>query len=86
MNIEDTLRQIIREELERLEIGPSGGRLAYSVAELAAATGISSRQMYKHVERRDLSPVYSGTKVVIPVAEAERFLASLPDEDRGPLL
>lgn len=41
--------------------------------------------MYKHIENRDLTPVYSGTKAVIPVAEAERFLATLPDEGRGPL-
>lgn len=85
MTIEETLRQIIREELERLQIGPSGGRLAYSASELAAALGISPRQMYKHIVQRDLTPVYSGTKVVIPVAEAERFLRELPDEDRGPL-
>jgi hypothetical protein len=84
-SIDDAIRQIIREEFERLEIGPSGGRLAYSASELAAALGISPRQMYKHIERRDLTPVFSGTKAVIPVAEAERFLASLPDEDRGPL-
>jgi hypothetical protein len=85
MSIEDTLRRIIREELERLEIGPSGGRLAYSASELAGAIGISPRQMYNHIERRDVSPVYSGTKAIIPVAEAERFLASLPDANRGPL-
>lgn len=85
MSIEDAIRQIIREEFERLEIGPSGRRLAYSASELASALGISSRQMYKHIENRDLTPLYSGTKAVIPVAEAERFLAALPDENRGPL-
>lgn len=85
MTIEDTFRRIIREELERLEIGPSGGRLAYSVAELAGAIGISARQIYNHIDRRDLTPVYSGTKAIIPVAEAERFLASLPDENLGSL-
>lgn len=85
MSIEDTMRQIIREEFERIEIGPAGGRLASSASELAAALGISSRQMYKHIEHRDVTPVYSGTKAVIPVAEAERFLAALPDEIRGPL-
>lgn len=85
MTIEDALRRIIREELERLEVGPSGGRLAYSASELAAAIGISARQMYKHIENRDVTPVYSGTKAVIPIAEAERFLAALPDENRGPL-
>lgn len=85
MTIEDTLRGIIREELERLDIGPSGSRLAYSVAELANALGISDRQLYKHIDQHDLTPVYSGTKAIIPVAEAKRFLANLPDDNRGPL-
>lgn len=85
MSIEDSIRQIIREEFERLDIGSSSCRLAYSASELASALGISSRQIYKHIERRDLTPVYSGTKAVIPVAEAERFLRELPDEIPGPL-
>lgn len=85
MSIEESIRSIIREELERAAPAGNENRLSYSVAELAAALGISARQMYKHIERRDLTPVFSGTKAIIPVAEARRFLADLPDEDRGSL-
>lgn len=85
MSFEDLLRQIIREELARVDLGRASDRLAYSVAELAQAVGVSDRQMYKHLDRRDITPVFSGTKAIIPVAEAERFLRDLPDENRGPL-
>lgn len=85
MSIEETIRSIVREELERATPEAAGDRLSYSASELAAALGISARQMYKHIERRDLTPVFSGTKAIIPVAEARRFLADLPDEDRGSL-
>lgn len=61
------------------------GILAYSVPGLASALGISDRQLYKHIDRGDLTPKYSGTKKIIPVAEARRFLAELPDEDLGVL-
>lgn len=61
------------------------GRLSYSVPELAAMMGLSDEQIYRHIARGDLTPKFSGRKKIIPVAEAERFLASLPDEDEGAL-
>lgn len=60
-------------------------RLTYTVAELAAATGLSDQQIYNHIERGDLSAKYSGTRRLITVAEAARFIEELPDEDLGPL-
>lgn len=61
------------------------GRLAYSVPEFAELVGLSDEQIYKHIARGDLTPKFSGRKRIIPVAEAERFIAELPDEDQGPL-
>lgn len=63
----------------------SGTVLAYSVPDLAKALGISPRQLYKHIDRGDLTAKYSGAKKIIPLAEARRFLAELPDEDLGAL-
>lgn len=59
--------------------------LSYSIPQLATLTGLSTRQLDKHVERGDLSVKYSGTKRVVIASEAERFITELPDEDRGPL-
>lgn len=78
----EPIRQIVREELESFSVGT---RLAYSVPELAALTGLSSRQIDKHIDRGDLTAKFSGTKRIIPVDEAHRFVRELPDEDRGPL-
>lgn len=60
-------------------------RLAYTVPQLAAAVGVSDQQIYNHIKAGDLTPKYSGTKAIIPVDEARRFIAELPDENRGPL-
>lgn len=60
-------------------------RLAYSVPELAKLTGLSDQQIYNHIDRGDLSPKFSGRKRIIPVDEAKRFIAELPDENVGPL-
>lgn len=60
-------------------------RLAYSVPELAKLMGLSDEQIYRHIARGDLTPKFSGRKRIIPVAEAQRFIAELPDEDEGPL-
>lgn len=61
-------------------------RLAYTVPQLAEAVGVSDQQIYNHIKAGDLTPKYSGTKALIPVDEARRFIAELPDENRGPLL
>ncbi|MFJ4173471.1 hypothetical protein [Microbacterium sp. NPDC089696] len=86
MSIEDTIRAIIREELEPLRDNFAQDRLAYSVPELAIAMGISDRQLYKHIDRGDLTAKYSGAKKIIPVSEAQRFIRELPEEDLGSLL
>lgn len=65
--------------------GDDPALLAYSVPQLAAALGISDRQLYKHIDRGDLTVKFSGTKKIVPAAEARRFLAELPDEDIGVL-
>jgi len=64
---------------------PAVEPLSYSVPDLAAALGISDRQLYKHLERGDLTAKFSGKKRIIPVEEARRFLRELPDEDLGSL-
>lgn len=61
-------------------------RYFYSVAQLAEMCALSPQQIYNHIDRKDISVVYSGRKKLIPVAEAERFRDSLPDEDRGALV
>lgn len=61
-------------------------KLAYSVRELAEATGLSDQQIYNHINRGDITAKHSGTKKIILAAEAERFIAELPDEDRGALV
>lgn len=60
-------------------------RLAYTVPQLAKALGLSDQQIYNHIKAGDLTPKYSGTKQIIPVAEAQRFINELPDENLGPL-
>lgn len=64
---------------------PAQEKLAYSVRELADATGLSDQQVYNHINRGDLTAKHSGTKKIILAAEARRFIDSLPDEDEGPL-
>ncbi|WP_136032537.1 helix-turn-helix domain-containing protein [Microbacterium sp. PF5] len=60
-------------------------RLAYTVPQLAAAIGVSDQQIYNHIKRGHLTPKYSGTKAIIPVSEATRFINELPEEDMGAL-
>lgn len=64
---------------------PPIDRLAYTVSQLAKALGLSDQQIYNHIRAGDLTPKYSGTKQIIPVKEAQRFIDELPDENRGPL-
>lgn len=57
------------------------GILAFDIPRLSEVIGLSARQLYKHIERRDLTPKYSGRKRIVPVEEAKRFLKWLPDEE-----
>ena len=79
------LKIILKEILRALKDISAGDRLAYTVPQLADRAGVSDEQIYKHIERGDLTPVYSGTKKLIPVDEARRFIAELPTEDLGRL-
>jgi hypothetical protein len=78
------LRSTERTDVEKS--APDVPRLAYTVAELAAAIGVSDQQIYNHIKRGDIKPKYSGKKTIIPVAEAQRFFDELPDEDYGALM
>lgn len=72
-------------ELVKIQKMKNDDQLAYSVQHLARITDLSDQQVYNHIERGDITPVYSGRKKLIPADEARRFIAELPDEDRGAL-
>jgi excisionase family DNA binding protein len=55
-------------------------RLGYTVAEAAEAVRLSVDSIQKAIKANEIAPKYYGTKPIIPVAEVERFFASLPDE------
>lgn len=59
----------------------ASGILAFDIPRLSEVIGLSARQLYKHIDRGDLTPRYSGRKRIVPVAEAQRFLDWLPDEE-----
>lgn len=54
--------------------------LGYSIQALADATHLSYETIRLAIQNNELAPKYSGRKAVIPVEEARRWLASLPDE------
>ena len=53
-------------------------KLAYSLDEFAVAVSLSKAQLRKHIDAGDLVPSYSGAKPIVPLDEAQRFLATLP--------
>lgn len=55
-------------------------KLSYSVQSLALATDLSVDSIQKAIKRSELVPSYYGAKPLIPVAEAKRWLSSLPNE------
>jgi hypothetical protein len=79
----ELIRETVREEVANSMRGVP--RLAFTVTELAYAVGLSDQQIYNHLRRGDLTARYSGTKALIPVEEALRFVRDLPDENYGPL-
>lgn len=79
----ERIRAVVREEIAESMKGVP--RIAFTVAELAYAVGLSDARIYQHIDRRDITPVYSGTKALIPVEEAVRFVRDLPDENYGAL-
>lgn len=58
-------------------------KLAYSLDEFAAAVSLSKAQVRKHIAAGELVPSYSGSKPIVPVDEARRFLDALPTESRS---
>ena len=58
-------------------------KLSYSVQTLAVATELSVDSIQKAIKRSELVPSYFGSKPLIPVEEARRWLASLPNEKPG---
>jgi excisionase family DNA binding protein len=51
-------------------------RLALSVRETAAATGLSERSVWKLIERRELESVRVGRRRLVPVDAIRKLLAS----------
>jgi excisionase family DNA binding protein len=62
------------EELIRLLREPRAPRLALELGEAAAALGVSPKFLTEHL-RHELRLVRRGRKVLVPVAELERWLA-----------
>lgn len=75
-----TIRQIVREELERAL--PPVEKLAYTYEEAARATGISSSTLRSEVRNYRLVPRYVGSKPLFPVEELRRWVESLPEDPR----
>lgn len=55
-------------------------KLSYSVQNLALATDLSVDSIQKAIKNSELIPSYFGSKPLIPVDEARRWLESLPNE------
>lgn len=63
-----------------------GARLAYRPAELAGLVGLSCKAIYRAIERGELraARVAAGSRLLIPVEEAEAWLAESLVEVEGP--
>jgi hypothetical protein len=64
---------VLLAELGRLLAAPRPPRLAVELGEAAAALGVSPKFLTEHV-RPDLRLVRRGRKVLVPVAELQRWL------------
>lgn len=51
-------------------------RLAYSVREVAATIGVSSRTLHDYIKNGDIAHFRIGTRVLIPVEALREFVAS----------
>lgn len=64
-----------------------GERLAYRPAELAGLVGLSCKAIYRAIERGELraARVSNGSRLLIPVGEAEAWLAEslVPPRERA---
>lgn len=71
------LRKVVHDEVEQVTML---GRLAYSVAEFAAATGYGRSTIDEAIARGDLIASYANKKGVIDIDEGRRWIKSLPHE------
>ncbi len=58
-------------------------KLAYSVAEAAEALGIGQTAIRDAIRDNRLVARYSGTKILLPTPELERWRDSLPTDPPG---
>jgi excisionase family DNA binding protein len=57
---------------------PLTEKLALRISEFCKAFGMGRSKFYELVARRELQPRKSGKQTLIPLAEAQRWFASLP--------
>lgn len=77
--LEDTVRRIVREEVESAANKIRGNRrLALTLPEAAEAVGYSLESVRAAIRRGELAPAYANSKPVVMVEELERWLRSLP--------
>ncbi|SIN92093.1 hypothetical protein SAMN05443544_1873 [Agromyces cerinus subsp. cerinus] len=75
---EELIRRVVRAEMER---GPAyTTKLAFTVAEAAAATGYSQGTIRGEIHRNNLVASYANSKAVIRREELERWLSALPND------
>ena len=58
---------------------PGGMKLAYTVDDFAAATGLGRTRLYEAIRNRQLRARKYGKRTVILVEDGRAFLASLPE-------
>lgn len=59
---------------------PEPERLAYTVQEFAAATGLGVTTIRDAIKKNEIVPSFVGTKPLISRREGERWIESLPAE------
>lgn len=57
-------------------------KLAYTLPELVEATGMSMSSIRIEIDKGRLTPRYPNRKPIVPRAEAERWIDSMPSEPR----
>jgi excisionase family DNA binding protein len=57
--------------------------LAVSIPDAVKATGMSRTSIYEALKRAEISAIKSGRRTLIPFADLERYLASLPAYQAG---
>ncbi|PZF61896.1 hypothetical protein DEJ33_15800 [Curtobacterium sp. MCPF17_047] len=82
--IESIIRRIVREEVERVAAASRSGpeaderKLLYSVADVAAVTGMSAQYVRNDIRSGDLSATQpNGTKWIVDREAASRYAAWL---------